>query len=379
LPAAQPLLVTSHTFYDVPMNPTGLADAYRIGERDFSGREFNSVKLSQLELFDCSFDGCTFIDSVFDRVLLSRCAFREAKFVRVSFSRALLTDSELRLATVVQCVVADTFFSRSDFTEAVFADALLRKSRAEMTSFESVFVDGVWFDDVEFRGCSFRGASISDCGFGNTALADISEAPDLTIRKCSVDWSSACRSMMSPHLENFLLRTGMPEVFAAYTASSAKSLDPAMLFKLMRSVFISYGGPDAPFARRLRDALQRNGVRTFFFDTDALPGTRLHTVMRDGVNQYDRIVLVCSAASLIRPGVLNEIEQALIREAAGGGESYIVPITVDDFVFRWAPPPDRAYLADEIRSRVVADFANADRDDVVFSAALTRLLKALAH
>jgi len=41
---------------------------------------------------------------------------------------------------------------------------------------------------------------------------------------------------------------------------------------LLQSTFISYGGPDEAFARKLNDALEKRGVITFFFKDDAPPG-----------------------------------------------------------------------------------------------------------
>src|SRR5215210_164894 len=107
----------------------------------------------------------------------------------------------------------------------------------------------------------------------------------------------------------------------------------------LRSVFISYGGPDERFASRLNDALRRSGVQTFFFPSDATPGAKLHHVMRDGVNSYERVVLVCSERSLNRPGVLNEIEECLQREAREGGTAVLIPVVIDDHLFKaWSPP-----------------------------------------
>jgi len=88
-------------------------------------------------------------------------------------------------------------------------------------------------------------------------------------------------------IESFLRRAGVPEIVAADMLSCARSLDPESLFSLMQSTFISYGGPDEAFARRLNDELFANGVATFFFAKDAEPGKKLHAVMRDGVNSYD--------------------------------------------------------------------------------------------
>ena len=81
----------------------------------------------------------------------------------------------------------------------------------------------------------------------------------------------------------------------------------------LESVFISYGSPDVSFAKRLANALRDNGVRVFFSQRMQRPGQKLHHVMRDGINQYDRMILVCSRASLNREGVTNEIEEALSR------------------------------------------------------------------
>jgi hypothetical protein len=145
---------------------------------------------------------------------------------------------------------------------------------------------------------------------------------------------------------------------------------------MMQSTFISFGGPDEPFAKQLNEALHRNGVTTFFFPQHAVPGKKLHRVMREGVNQHERIVLVCSKASLVRPGVLNEIEETLTREARDGGAEYLIPIRLDDYVFNgWSPP--RPDIAQAVKDRVVANFEGTLHDPAKFAAALSQLLNAL--
>ena len=99
------------------------------------------------------------------------------------------------------------------------------------------------------------------------------------------------------------------------------------------SCFISYGGPDEVFAQTLYDSLTIKGVQAFFFPKHAVPGKRLHTVMREAVNQYDRVILICSKASLDRTGVLNELIETLQREAREGGKDYLIPIRLDDYLF----------------------------------------------
>ena len=142
------------------------------------------------------------------------------------------------------------------------------------------------------------------------------------------------------------------------------------------SVFLSYGGPDEPFARKLFLALQERGVEVFFFPESATPGQRLHRTMSESIHEYDRILLICSRSSVIRPGVLNELEQVLSREAREGGTELLMPVIIDDFVFNeWAP--SRADLRRQVQDRVAADFRNAT-DDAEFAKQMNRVLDALA-
>jgi hypothetical protein len=124
-----------------------------------------------------------------------------------------------------------------------------------------------------------------------------------------------------------------------------------------QSAFISYGGPDEQFGLRLNHALTRDGVKTFLFKEHALPGQRIDRVMREGVNEYDRMILVCSEASLERPGVIAELTEILARESRDGGAEYLIPIRIDDYLFtRWQPA--RPDLKRAIIDRVVADFSD---------------------
>lgn len=144
------------------------------------------------------------------------------------------------------------------------------------------------------------------------------------------------------------------------------------------SVFISYGGPDETIAARINEALGARGVRTWFFPKDASPGDKLHRVMSDGVNAHDRVLLLCSANSLVRNGVLNELERVLEREAREGGSSILMPVRLDDFVLtNWAP--DREDLAMQVRSRVIADFSKLDESAERFDIEIGKIIHALSE
>jgi TIR domain len=144
----------------------------------------------------------------------------------------------------------------------------------------------------------------------------------------------------------------------------------------MSSVFLSYGQPDEPFATVLNKSLRKKGVETFFFPRNAIPGRKMHRMMREEVNAHGRVVLICSRSSLSRSGVQYEIEQTLAREAREGDADYLLPITLDDYVFKeWNPR--HASTRQAVLDRVVADFRDAQNDRVSYDRALNRLLLAL--
>ncbi|HEX2209970.1 MAG TPA: tubulin-like doman-containing protein [Longimicrobium sp.] len=142
-----------------------------------------------------------------------------------------------------------------------------------------------------------------------------------------------------------------------------------------QSAFVSYGGGDEEFARRLTAALKQHGVDVFFFPSDALPGDRIHHAVEEAMDACDRVLVLCSRSSLGRKGVLHEIEEARGREAAEGGASIIIPVGLDDTL--WSGTIEPARIARALRRRQIADFRGAAHDPAVFAASLERLLRVL--
>ena len=59
-----------------------------------------------------------------------------------------------------------------------------------------------------------------------------------------------------------------------------------------------------------------------------------------------------------------------------GGESYNIPVRLDDYVLKeWKP--NKSYLADALRSRVIADFRHTDGGSAKFQGSLEKLLRVL--
>lgn len=148
--------------------------------------------------------------------------------------------------------------------------------------------------------------------------------------------------------------------------------NPAFASPASHSAFISYHTADEIFAKAIRDSLMTHGVKPFLFRDDAVPGQRLHEMMWEAVNHSSVVLLICSRASLVRPGVRNEIQETFAREAREGGLTRLIPLTLDDAVYTSSDE-----LAFRIRDRIVLDFSGMAPGSVAFEQQCSRLVRAI--
>ena len=361
-----------------------------------------------------SFYLSTILDTSFSKSWLNYSNLARIKAERTEFKEVSLTNSNLKFAII----------SESSFLESAINDSNLNGSEIENCTFSSLSLNNSYFSDCSvqkslFITCSFNGSNIRSTSFNETSFENtdfvnavfsyntISDckmidsnfqssifqgtnlSPFLNLHQkhlgsCSIDHQSIALTLdvmrihplelnPAPNLIKFMENCGTPTISAMYAIDSIRSLQPNQLDTLMRSTFISYGAPDEKFAQKLNQDLKKNGVTTFFFPESASFGQKLHSMMR-GINKYDRIILICSKQSLSRSksGILYEIEKTLEREAKEGGESYLIPVRLDDYVLNeWKPTLE--YMKEEVLNRVVADFT----DEQVYDQQLNRLLNAL--
>ncbi len=346
--------------YKPPTSAKNLLERYAAGERNFSGADLTLANFRDANLPD---------------VILARTTLRGADFGGANLRGANLTEADLS-----PIEHEFTKLASADLTSAILRGTNLTKASLLCTDLAGAQLFDANLTEVILPGTNFAGAHLGWSYLLNIDLTPLCEAdpPVVNHHPSYVDQRAIAISIMmrAPRLKEFLQRAGMPEIFVEYMIECARAMDGSLIKKLLQSTFISYGGPDEILARRLYEALHRNGVTTFFFPEHAKPGQRIGRVVRENVESYDRILLLCSKASLDRKGVLYEIEETLERERRGGGAEYLIPIELDDCL-REDGAVLRKDLVRVLRDRVCADFRGAHEDEAVFQAGVRKLIAAL--
>lgn len=174
-------------------------------------------------------------------------------------------------------------------------------------------------------------------------------------------------------VEEFYRRAGVAEHLITYFSTRTGEIVDEV------RAFISYSHSDRPFARRLYEALQAEGVRCWLDEHELLPGDDIYETINDGIRRGDAMLLCCSQSALTSWWVDREINAAFEKEQMltpelGSKALVVIPLDLDGYVFKV-----EGGKASELRSRYVADFTNWPSDAGRFRSTTARLVKALEN
>lgn len=364
-----------------------LLERYAAGERDFRRAQLKNAELARANLEKADFAEADLSNSDLSEANLCSVSFFRANLSASNLTDAVLRDISLREARLTDAKLPGTYLSRANIAMADFTRADLRRANLAgeilhstilaYANLEGAILVNAKLVKVDLTGANMESVRLGTCELSDMDLQRLCRANIEHVGPSTIDYRSILRSIHEPRLPDFMRACGMPQVFIDSNIQCARTFAGTQPNGMLQSTFISYGSPDEAFAQKLNRSLKLEGVQTFFYPEDATFGERNRTVMHKGVNEYDRIVLVCSAASLSRIGVQVEIQESLERETRGGGQLYLIPITIDDYVFNWDGGKGGPELATHIRGRVIGDFRGADTDAEKFQNQLDRLVSAL--
>jgi hypothetical protein len=269
----------------------------------------------------------------------------------------------------------------SDLSRAVFSNALVTVS-----DFSRATLCGAAFVRTQFIRVDFTDADLTHARFWHTAFVDCATlhlARGLEsvqhFGPSSLDARTLRASIDKLPLE-FLLGVG-------YTAEEVTALRKLYRRAQFYSCFISYARSDAEFAARLRKRLIKNDISCWQDTHDLLGGDFWRRQIDEAIEKHDKLVLVCSEASLERPAVIAEILDTIDRERRTRVQK-LFPIRIDDYVLSDAleQVAKQKVISGEwrenwvsyVRAYHIPDFS-AWRNAGKFSAEVKRFLQALQH
>lgn len=304
------------------------------------GVDLHGAKLSGVEL------GCTGLAGAdLSGADLSFARLYVANLQGANLRGADLHLADLHFSDLRDADLRDVWAPHADFSRANLQGANLSGAR----------LSGVYLCELdlsEARGLEYvRHEGPSSLGI-DTMLKSRGKIPDRFLRGCGVD----------PRLQRIILGDHAALVDAAYNTAKPIRFD---------SCFISYCTKDKPFVDRLQKVLNTQGVEYWYAPEHGRWGEKLTAQIDREIAVRDRVLLICSAASLNDSAWVQwEIERALAEGERRGRET-IFPVTIDDAIFGWNHP-----RATRIRETLVGDFRKATKGKAL-QEKVSRLLEGL--
>jgi len=310
-----------------------------LSKADLSGANLSGASLHGADLFQADLS-----EACLSGARLVGADLGLARAPRVDLTGAKLNGAHLTVTDLSGANLTEADFGLAYFWATNLSGAILSHARLSLTSFTFVDLSTV------------------------KALATVDHSGPSSIGVDTLILSlRGAGGKPTPELTTFFLGAGVPKELLDALPDIVREVKHY-------SCFISYGQPDVELAKKLCEDLEVKGVPCWLYDMDKTPGKRTWAEIGEARRGTDKFVALCSAAALVRDGVLAEIEDQVNEDP-----ERLVPISLDDL---WREPGFRVMrgthdLKPDLVNRNYADFSGWDSRPERYEKALEDLLRGL--
>jgi len=340
------------------LNEANLSRANLI-DADLRDANLSGGKLGEADLTRTNLSGATLIEADLGwarlwETNLNRANLRGADLSWAGIWRVNLTGAELTRTELREADLREADLSKANLSEAHLSKTYLTRTNLREADFSRARLDGAYIVNVDLSAA--KGLAAID------HLAPSSVGMDTLIKTVQ-----AAGNKLTPDLTALFLGAGVPREVLDVLPGAVAEIK-------YDSCFISYGEPDVKLAKQLGQDLKSRGVLCWLYEMDRTVGKSMWKEIGESRRGAERFVVLCSAAALVRDGLLKEIEQQIDEDA-----DKVVPISLDDL---WKERGFRVQRVDRdlkpfLLGRNYADFSNWDSDPAQYDRALEELLNGL--
>lgn len=341
---------------------------------DLCAADLRAVDLHAVYLRDANLSDADLSYANLSDADLSSVNFRSADLSSVNFhsadlSAANLSSADLSAANFHSADLSAANFHFANLSAANLSSARLNKTKFNRTIFWYTLIDNLDLRKAEnLEAIDHEGSSSISI---NTFKKSQGQIPKAFLKGIGLaDWEIEAVKLYNPNL------TASQITDIHYKMDELRNTQPIQLYP----VFLSHSWSDKPFTRKLYEALDKRGVRCWLDEKQMTPGTKIIKGIDEGIRAYDKLILICSEASLTSWWVEREIERILKKERelnkgkkAEEWVDLLIPLTLDNYIFdTW----DSAWKT-EVDRYVVGDGTGCMEDAEKFNRLVEQVVRAL--